>query len=224
MGYEPGHQHQIRRSRAENLVGDMHLSAARVLSGRPHLGQPNSADAMDGGRGFRSGPAAAHRPVTIQPAETPAVALAPAARACTSWVVSAFPPIAQSPLCTSSSTHQVTPRMFSPSIDTIASVSFCTISRRCELEKTPSITLILISGISHAPFPSCSCAAPVRGLLSSTGLVPFTLGTLLSRYIRTTTDSNKLKYRPSRLQGRRGRGLSRRDSGAAANQDHDQGN
>src|SRR5215472_16247534 len=147
----------------------------------------------------------------VQPAVTPAAASAaapvPAARACTSWVVSALPPIAQSPLCTSSSTHQVTPRMFSPSIDTIASVSFCTISRRCELEKTPSITLTLISGISHAPFPSCSCAAPVR-LLSSTGLVPFTLGTLLSRYIRTTTDSNKLKYRPSRREETSRRELS----------------
>src|SRR5215469_17244677 len=104
--------------------------------------------------------------VPVQPAVTPAAASAaapvPAARACTSWVVSALPPIAQSPLCTSSSTHQVTPRMFSPSIDTIASVSFCTISWRCELEKTPSITLTLISGISCAPLPSCSCAAPVR--------------------------------------------------------------
>src|SRR5215471_21199808 len=66
--------------------------------------------------------------------------------------------------------------MFSPSIDTIASVSFCTISRRCELEKTPSITLTLISGISHVPFPSCSCAAPVR-LLSSTGLVLYARNT-----------------------------------------------
>jgi hypothetical protein len=55
---------------------------------------------------------------------------------------------------------KVTPRMFSPSIDTIASVSFCTISRRCGPEKTPSITFTLISGMPYAPFPF-SCAAPV---------------------------------------------------------------
>src|SRR5215471_20375664 len=36
----------------------------------------------------------------------------------------------------------------------------------------------------------------------------FTLGTLLSRYIRTTTDSNKLKYRPSRREGTSRRELS----------------
>jgi hypothetical protein len=66
-------------------------------------------------------------------------------------VVNALPPIAQSPLCTSSSTHQVTPRMFSPSIETIASVSFCTISRRGEPEKTPSITFTLINGIPIHP-------------------------------------------------------------------------
>jgi len=53
--------------------------------------------------------------------------------------------------------------MFSPSIETIASVSFCTISRRCEPEKTPSITFTLISGIPVYPFSvSVSCAAPVR--------------------------------------------------------------
>src|SRR6478672_5691487 len=52
--------------------------------------------------------------------------------------------------------------MFSPSIDTIASVSFCTISRRCELEKTPSITFTLISGIPYAPFgfPALRRSAP----------------------------------------------------------------
>ena len=118
----------------------------------------------------------------------------PAARACTSWVVSAFPPIAQSPLCTSSSTHQVTPRMFSPSIDTIVSVSFCTISRRCEAEKTPSITLTLISGIPYAPSVLfLHCAGP--RLLSSAGLFTFTVGAPPSHYIRTSTDSSKLSTR-----------------------------
>src|SRR5215470_7432555 len=47
----------------------------------------------------------------------------PRAKVCTSAVVSALPPIPQSPLSTSSTTHQVTPRMFSPSIETMASVS-----------------------------------------------------------------------------------------------------
>jgi hypothetical protein len=37
----------------------------------------------------------------------------------------------QSPLFTSSTTTQVTPRMFSPSISTIVSVGRCTISRFC---------------------------------------------------------------------------------------------
>src|SRR5262252_4989124 len=37
---------------------------------------------------------------------------------------------------------------------------------------------------------------------------PFTLGTLPSRYIRTTTDPGKLKYRPSRREGTSQRELS----------------
>ena len=47
----------------------------------------------------------------------------PRARAWTSAVVIALPPIPQSPLSTSSTMQKVTWRMFSPSIDTIASVS-----------------------------------------------------------------------------------------------------
>src|SRR5262245_47882353 len=46
----------------------------------------------------------------------------PAASARTVSVVSASPAMPQSPLRTSSSTHHVTPRMFSPSTDTMASV------------------------------------------------------------------------------------------------------
>src|SRR5215472_5569637 len=64
------------------------------------------------------------------------------------------------------------------------------------------------------------CAGP--HLLSSTGLVPFTLGTLRSRYIRTTTDSSKLNTgHPA--AGRPGE-LSRPDSGAAANREPWSGN
>src|SRR6185503_15982791 len=48
----------------------------------------------------------------------------PAANACTSLVVRALPPMPQSPLSTSSTVTHVTPRMFSPSIETMASVSF----------------------------------------------------------------------------------------------------
>ena len=40
----------------------------------------------------------------------------------TSSVLSGLPPMPQSPLCTSSTTTQVTPRMFSPSVETIVSV------------------------------------------------------------------------------------------------------
>jgi len=42
---------------------------------------------------------------------------------------------------TSSTITQVTERMVSPSMETIASVSFRTISRFCASVKTPSITL-----------------------------------------------------------------------------------
>jgi len=48
------------------------------------------------------------------------------------------------------------------------------------------------------PLPYCSCVAPVR-LLSSAGLFTFTVGTLLSHYIRTSTDSSKLSTRPCRV-------------------------
>jgi hypothetical protein len=42
-------------------------------------------------------------------------------------------------------------------------VSFCTISRRCELEKTPSITFTLISGIPYPlfAFPTLHRSAPM---------------------------------------------------------------
>jgi hypothetical protein len=42
----------------------------------------------------------------------------------TAAVVSGWPPMPHSPLATSEILTQVTPRMFSPSIETIASVSF----------------------------------------------------------------------------------------------------
>jgi hypothetical protein len=61
----------------------------------------------------------------------PRYAAFPCASACTSAVVRALSPIPQSPLSTSSTTHQVTLRMFSPSIETIASVSLLMIWRFC---------------------------------------------------------------------------------------------
>src|SRR5262245_35949316 len=64
----------------------------------------------------------------------------PRAKACTSAVVRALPPIPQSPLSTSSTTHQVTPRMLSPSIETIASVSLLIIWRFCSLLNTSLMT------------------------------------------------------------------------------------
>src|SRR5262249_40263478 len=75
----------------------------------------------------------------------------PAASAFTSSVVSGFPPIHHSPLFTSSTTTQVTCRIFSPSTLTMASVSFFTISCFCESEKTPSMSLTLINGINLSP-------------------------------------------------------------------------
>jgi hypothetical protein len=55
----------------------------------------------------------------------------PAAIALTISVVRAFPPIPHDPLFTSSIVTQVTPRIFSPSIETIASVNFSMISFFC---------------------------------------------------------------------------------------------
>src|SRR6516164_761611 len=59
----------------------------------------------------------------------------PRARACTSAVVRALPPIPQSPLSTSWTRQKVTMRMFSPSIETSASVSLLMIWRFCSLLK-----------------------------------------------------------------------------------------
>jgi hypothetical protein len=66
-------------------------------------------------------------------------------------VVSGLPAIPQLPLATSSTTHQVTGRMFSPSICTIASVSRRMISSFCSGENTFSITFTWINGISRPP-------------------------------------------------------------------------
>ena len=55
----------------------------------------------------------------------------PAASSFTASVVSGLPPIPHSPLTTSEIFTQVTPRMFSPSIETIASVNFWMIWRFC---------------------------------------------------------------------------------------------
>jgi hypothetical protein len=63
----------------------------------------------------------------------------PAAIAMTISVVRAFPPIPHDPLFTSSIVTQVTPRMFSPSIETIASVNFSMISFFCFGVNTSSI-------------------------------------------------------------------------------------
>jgi hypothetical protein len=58
----------------------------------------------------------------------------------------------QSPLSTSSMTHQVTGRMFSPSIETIASVSLPMIWRFCSLLNTSLMMRTWMSGISISPF------------------------------------------------------------------------
>jgi hypothetical protein len=73
----------------------------------------------------------------------------PAARAFTSLVVSGLPPIPHSPLFTSSTTTQVTWRMFSPSMETIVSVRRRIISCFWVELKTPSISLTLINGIGN---------------------------------------------------------------------------
>jgi len=58
--------------------------------------------------------------------------------------------MAQSPLLTSSMTHHVTPRMFSPSTLTIASVSRSAIWRFWSGVKTSSITLTLMRGMGRS--------------------------------------------------------------------------
>ena len=65
----------------------------------------------------------------------------------TASVVIGWPPIPQSPLLVSSMHDQVTPRMFSPSISTIVSVTFSIISRFWSSSKTPSISLTFTYGI-----------------------------------------------------------------------------
>ena len=84
----------------------------------------------------------------------------PAASAWTASVVRAWPPMAQSPLLTSSMTHQVTPRMFSPSTLTIASVSRSAIWVFCSGVKTPSMSLTVIRG--HVPLLRCLGFESVR--------------------------------------------------------------
>ena len=69
-------------------------------------------------------------------------------------VVKELPAIPQSPLLTSSTITEVTERKFSPSMETIVSVSLRIISCFCAGEKTPSITFIFTNGrarISHRP-------------------------------------------------------------------------
>src|SRR5215831_7025205 len=92
----------------------------------------------------------ANAPTTLR--GQPQAACLPVARAFTSSVVNGVPPIPKSPLFTSSITTQVTLRMFSPSIQTTASVSFFTISRFCESENVPSMTLTLTNGINYSSF------------------------------------------------------------------------
>src|SRR5262249_9715402 len=70
----------------------------------------------------------------------------PAASAFTSLVDRGFPPTPQSPLLTSSTTTQVTDRMFSPSIETIVSVSLRIISCFCAGVNTPSISFTFTNG------------------------------------------------------------------------------
>src|SRR5215475_13772307 len=84
--------------------------------------------------------------------------------ACTSLVVSALPPMPQSPLSTSSIVTQVTPRMFSPSIETMASVSFLMICLFWSLLKTSLMTRTWMSGIPIL-LPSLFCSAKPSGLL-----------------------------------------------------------
>jgi hypothetical protein len=71
----------------------------------------------------------------------------PAASSLTASVVSGWPPMPHSPLLTSEIFTQVTPRMFSPSIETMASVSFWMICRFCSGLNTFSIRCTSINGI-----------------------------------------------------------------------------
>src|SRR6204780_5885760 len=71
----------------------------------------------------------------------------PAASSLTASVVSGLPPMPHSPLLTSEIFTQVPPRMFSPSIETMASVNFWMICRFCSGLNTFSIKCTSISGI-----------------------------------------------------------------------------
>src|SRR5882757_4642400 len=86
----------------------------------------------------------------------------PAASALTSAVCIGLPPIPQSPLATSSTTTQVTGRMFSPSTSTMASVTFRTMSCFWVVENTPSMTFTLTNGISDSSLICCPIGSPSR--------------------------------------------------------------
>src|SRR6516165_8058794 len=92
-------------------------------------------------------------------ARSPRHAAFPRARACTSAVVRALPPIPQSPLSTSSTRQSVTLRMFSPSIETIASVSLLMIWCFCSLLNTSLMTRTWMRGIGLSPVCPVGAAA-----------------------------------------------------------------
>lgn len=75
----------------------------------------------------------------------------PAASWRTASVVRHWPPMPQSPLLTSSTTTQVTLRIASPSMDTMASVRRSTMCCFAVSSKTFSITLTLMSGMARSP-------------------------------------------------------------------------
>jgi hypothetical protein len=111
--------------------------SGRRRRSQSHSSRPKSEEAIRRVDIVNCGPAAmipAAGPLSLRQA-----ADLPAAIAMTISVVRAFPPIPHDPLFTSSIVTQVTPRMFSPSIETIASVNFSMISFFCFGVNTSSI-------------------------------------------------------------------------------------
>src|SRR5450755_1123792 len=101
-----------------------------------------------------------------------------------------------SPLAISSTTHQVSWRMLSPSIATIASVIRSTISRFCWAVKTPSTTLIWMNGMLPSWLERGRGSSSVRSFPCTSGTpldippehcvaigIPHTIGELMDQSV-----------------------------------------
>ena len=103
-------------------------------------------------------------------------AFRPAASSLTASVVTGLPPMPHSPLVTSEIFTQVTPRMFSPSTETMASVNFWMICRFCSGLNTFSIRWTSINGIVVLLYADLAHARTLATLCASRPVKTFSIG------------------------------------------------